>query len=245
MCYIEREIMGIAMAEKALQADIATGEADGAQSIGAAEIERKLKAARLPRFSGAQMRGEVTKILPAIKAERKRRAKGAGRKHTYTRERFMAVIERMGSGETQGEALKAEGIGTGTWHSWLERADGRADEALYCREVHARAKLAVAELTFEESLEAPRRLYALAMKGAGTVDSAMVGAAKLYSDSLRFYAAKLNPAAYGEDKSAAPTVNVTNNSLTINGRDLNATQRDQLRALLTAARDNDAPMIDG
>ena len=157
----------------------------------------------------------------------------------------MAVIERMGSGETQGEALKAEGIGTGTWHSWLERADGRADEALYCREVHARAKLAVAELTFEESLEAPRRLYALAMKGAGTVDSAMVGAAKLYSDSLRFYAAKLNPAAYGEDKSAAPTVNVTNNSLTINGRDLNATQRDQLRALLTAARDNDAPMIDG
>jgi hypothetical protein len=156
----------------------------------------------------------------------------------------MAVIERMGAGETQGEALKAEGIGTGVWHSWLERADGRAEEASYCREVHARAKLAVAELTFEESLEAPKRLYELAMKGAGTVDSAMVGAAKLYSDSLRFYAGKLNPAAFGEAKDAPPIVNVTNNSLTISGRDLDSTQRDQLRALLEAARGNDGPVID-
>jgi hypothetical protein len=233
------------MTERAAQTDIATGEADAAQSIGREDIARKLKAVRLPRYSGAQMREKVSEILPAIKAERRKRAKGAGRKHTYTRERFLAVLERMGGGETQGEALKAENISTGTWHGWLERADGREDEARYCREAHARAKLAIAELTFEESLEAPKRLYEMAMKGAGIVDSAMVGAAKLYSDSLRFYAGKLNPAAYGEDKSAMPTVNVTNNSLTINGRDLDATQRDQLRALLTAARGNDGGVIDG
>ena len=230
--------MRLDMTEKALQAEIVTGEAEIAQSIGADEIERKIKAVRLPRYSGAQMREKVSEILPAIKAERRKRAKGAGRKHTYTRERFLAVIERMGSGETQGEALKAENISTGTWHGWLERADGRAEEASYCREAHARAKLAIAELTFEESLEAPKRLYQLAMKGAGTVDSAMVGAAKLYSDSLRFYAAKLNPA-FGDTKDAPPIVNVTNNSLTINGRDLDATQRGQLRALLEAARGND------
>ena len=239
MCYIVRDCRGLDMTEKALQAEIVTGEAESAQSIGADEIERKVKAVRLPRYSGAQMREKVSEILPAIKAERRKRAKGAGRKHTYTRERFLAVIERMGSGETQGEALKAENISTGTWHMWLERADGRADEALYCREVHARAKQAVAELTFEESLEAPRRLYEMAMKGAGIVDSAMVGAAKLYSDSLRFYAGKLNPAAFGETRDAAPIVNVTNNSLTIDGRTLDANKRDQLRALLMAARGND------
>lgn len=191
------------------------------------------------------MREAVSGMLPAIKAERKKRAKGGGRKHTYTRERFLAVMERMGAGETQSEALKAEGIATGTWHMWLERADGRADEALYCREAHARAKLALAEMAFGESLEAPRRLYDLAMKGTGTIDSAMVGAAKLYSDSLRFYAAKLNPAAFGETKEGAgQTINVDARSLTISGRDLDAGQRDQLRALIAAARDRDAP-IDG
>jgi hypothetical protein len=220
-------------------------EAEGEGLASGTSIEKKLKAVRLPRFSGAQMREKVTQILPGIKEERKRRAKGGGRKHTYTREKFLAVMERMGGGETQSEALKAEGIATGTFHAWLERADGRAEEAVYCREAHARAKLALAEMAFGESLEAPKLLYALAMKGAGTVDSAMVGAAKLYSDALRFYAGKLNPAAFGEVRENVPTVNVTHNSLTISGRDLDAGQRDQLRALLTAARGGDGPLIEG
>jgi short-subunit dehydrogenase involved in D-alanine esterification of teichoic acids len=100
-------------------------------------------------------------------------------------------------------------------------------------------------------LAAPRKLYNMVMGIGGSdaipVDSATVSAVKLYSDSLRFYASRLNPAAYGEDKSA-PVVNVTNNSLAIDGRTLDAGQREQLRALLTAAQhnhSNDSKLIDG
>ena len=193
------------------------------------------------------MREHLQVALPEVKKERKRR-EGAGRKHTYTRERFMAVILRMGAGETQTEALQSENIAMSTFHDWLERADGRGEEASYCREVHARAKLALAEMAFNESLAAPRKLYNMAMKGETPVDSAMVSAVKLYSDSLRFYAGRLNPAAFGEDKNAVPVVNVTNNSLTIDGRTLDSGQREQLRALLTAAQHehgNGIKTIDG
>lgn len=218
----------------------------GGDSIGAS-IDKVMKKARLPRFSGAQMREHLQVALPQVKKERKRR-EGAGRKHTYTRERFMAVILRMGAGETQTEALQSESIAMSTFHDWLERADGRQEEAAYCREVHARAKLALAEMAFNESLAAPRKLYNMAMSGETPVDSAMVSAVKLYSDSLRFYAGRMNPAAFGEDKNAVPVVNVTNNSLTIDGRTLNSGQREQLRALLTAAQhehDNGIKVIDG
>jgi hypothetical protein len=213
-------------------------------------IDKLMKKARLPRFSGAQMREHLETTLPNVKEARRERER-AGRKHTYTRERFMGVILRMGAGETQTEALQAEGIASSTFQDWLERADGREEEALHCRNIHARAKLALADMAFNESLAAPRKLYELAMgkgdKDAPSLDSAMVGAVKLYSDSLRFYASRLNPAAYGEDKSA-PVVNVTNNSLAIDGRTLDAGQREQLRALLTAAQHNhgnDSKLIDG
>jgi len=227
----------------------ATGTFKGksGDSLGAS-IDKVMKKARLPRFSGAQMREHLQTALPEVKKQRKQREK-AGRKFTYTRERFMGVIERMGAGETQTEALQAEGIASSTFHDWLERADGRQDEALECRNIHARAKLALADMAFNEALAAPRKLYNMAMNGGETpVDSAMVSAVKLYSDSLRFYAGRMNPAAYGEDKHAAPIVNVTNNSLAIDGRTLDAGQREQLRALLTAAQHNhgnDSKLIDG
>lgn len=211
-----------------------------AKDVGAS-IDKVMKKARLPRFSGAQMREHLQTALPGVKEERKQREK-TGRKFTYTRERFMGVIERMGAGQTQLEALQAEGIASSTFHDWLEKADGREDEALRCRNIHARAKLALADMAFNESLAAPRKLYNMVMgidgKGGTPVDSATVSAVKLYSDSLRFYASRMNPSAYGEERHAAPVVNVTNNSLTIDGRALDAGQREQLRTLLTSAQHN-------
>lgn len=229
------------------KAETVIADDSGADDAGAS-IERMMRKARLPRFSGAQMRDNLSTILPDIKRERKRRAKGAGRKHTYTRERFERLLARVANGETMQEAQIAEGIAASTVRDWLERADGREEEALYCRQSLARARELHADHAFNEAIDGPRKLYALAMgkgaKDAPPLDSAMVGAVKLYSDTMRWYAGKLSPERYGDLKEQ-PVVNVTNNNLTISGRDLDAGQREQLRALLTAAQQERDNIIEG
>jgi len=217
-----------------------SGESHGASP------DKLMKQARLPRYSGAQLRENLSSQLPKVK-EARRGMEKLGRKHSYTRERFMAVINRMGAGETQTEALQAEGLAYSTFHDWLESGGGDAAEAKQCRDIFARAKIHLADMAFNEALEAPRKLYRMVVGTAEEpgvpVDSATVGAVKLYSDSLKWYAGKMNPAAYGESKDNAPTVNVTNNSLTIDSRSLDAGQRDQLRTLLLST--SKAPVIDG
>lgn len=221
-----------------------SSERTGGETVSGASIETLMKRVDLPRFSGRQMREKASAILPEIKRERKRRA-GAGRKHTYTRERFDRVLDRIAAGETIVEAQASEGIAPSTWRDWVERADGRGEEALYCQQALARARDLHADICFHEAIEAPRKLYKIAMgeagKNAPAIESAMVGAVKLYSDTMRWYASKLSPEKYS-DAYAQPVVNVTNNNLTISGRDLDAGQREQLRALLTAARQ--PPVID-
>jgi hypothetical protein len=225
----------------------ATVSADdsGADNTSGASIDKMMKRATLPRFSGGQMRAHLSKILPDIKRERKRR-EGAGRKHTYTRERFERVLARVAAGETIPEAQASEGIAASTFRDWLERADGREEESLYCRQSLMRARELHADIAFHESIDGPRRLFKIAMgeadKNAPPLDSAMVGAVKLYSDTMRWYAAKLSPDRYGEE-STKPVVNVTNNNLTINGRDLSPEQRGQLRELLLSS--SKVPVIDG
>ena len=109
----------------------------------------------------------------------------------------------------------------------------------------ARARVALADHAFSEALDVPRELYAKAMSqspGEPGIDSATVGAAKLLADSLKWYAEKLNPGSYAS-KIDVPVVNVTNNSLTIDGRSLDAGQRDQLRSLLLSS--SKPPLIEG
>ena len=154
----------------------------------------------------------------------------------------------MGAGKTQVAALEAEGLSASTFWDWTQNGGGDADEALYCRESLARAQLMLADHTWSEALDVPRQLYALAMEGAAkgqpTVDSAMVASAKLLTDSLWRYAERLRPSKYADKQKDLPVVNVTNNSLTISGRDLDADQRQQLRALLTSASAPQGPVID-
>jgi hypothetical protein len=138
-----------------------------------------------------------------------------------------------------------------TFANWLEKGGGDPAEALSAREAYARARLNLADAAFSQALAIPRQLYAMAIgqsQGEGEaegppVDSAMVQAGKLLTDSLRWYAERLAPAAYADRKADAPVVNVTNNSLTISGRDLSSDQRQQLRQLLTAAAQ--PPVIEG
>ena len=207
----------------------------------------KLENMHMPRFTGQQMNAALTEHLPKLRAKREQR-ETRGRKHTYTRERFNRVLGHMGAGKTQVAALEAEGLSASTFWDWTQNGGGDADEALYCRESLARAQLMLADHTWSEALDVPRQLYALAMEGAAkgqpTVDSAMVASAKLLTDSLWRYAERLRPSKYADKQKDLPVVNVTNNSLTISGRDLDADQRQQLRALLTSASAPQGPVID-
>lgn len=190
--------------------------------------------------STREKREALTRVLPIIKEER---AKGInrrlGQKSAYDRALLDRVFSRMAEGQTAQDAQRAEGLAASTFQQWLEKAGGNEQEALSVRQAYARARDALADATFSQALDIPRQLYALAIEGgtdAPPIDSAMVQAGKLLTDSLRWYAERLAPNRYADkSKDQAAVVNVTNNSLTISGRDLDANQRSQLRALLTAA----------
>ena len=198
------------------------------------------------RFTGQQMNAALSNALPAMKAQRAER-ETRGRKSTYTRERFLKVLEHMGAGLTQRAAMEAENIAPSVFLRWTEKADGTEAESSYCRSALARAKHMLADHTWSEALEVPRELYNKALagmaKGEPAIDSATVQAAKLLTDSLWRYAERLRPGEYADKQKEIPTVAVTNNNLTINGRDLSAEQRGQLRELLLSS--SKGPVIDG
>jgi hypothetical protein len=153
----------------------------------------------------------------------------------------------MAEGQSAQEAQKAEGLAASTFQDWLEYGGGDGAEALSARQAYARAREALADASFSLALDVPKQLYAIALEGGAeepAIDSSMVQAAKLLTESLRWYAERLAPNRYADkSKDQVPVVNVTNNSLTISGRDLDADQRAQLRALLTAA--SNQPTIEG
>jgi len=153
------------------------------------------------------------------------------------------VLAHMAAGKTQNEALAVEGIAPTTFWDWTQRADGDAAEAAYCRASLTRAKHMLADHTWSEALDVPRQLYAQAISGAGTVDSATVQAAKLLTDSLWRYAERLRPEAYADKQKELPVMTVTNNNLTISGHDLSPEQRGQLRELLLSS--SKGTVIDG
>ena len=194
--------------------------------------------------SQALKRDTVSAILPGLKQARVERAK-LGRPYSYSRAKVERVCELMAEGKTTVEAMAIEHLNPSTFYSWLEKGGGDASEAQQCQTMFARARVALADHAFSEALDVPRELYAKAMSqspGEPGIDSATVGAAKLLADSLKWYAEKLNPGSYAS-KIDVPVVNVTNNSLTIDGRSLDAGQRDQLRSLLLSS--SKPPLIEG
>jgi hypothetical protein len=208
----------------------------------AAELTKPLPPVKA---SDAQRRAILGAAVPAIKAERdkgleKIRKSRKGQGCTYTQERFDAICDDMSNGIPLKESLAAHGLAGSTFRGWLE-AEG--EEGLKRRALYARARQALADWAFGEALAVPQKLMALAMDPTAEkpIDSAMVGAARLVTDSLKWYAERLNPGAYAESKAPPPSVTVNNNSLTLDARALDPEQRDKLRQLLLAAR----PAIDG
>jgi hypothetical protein len=207
----------------------------------AAELTKPLPPVKA---SDAQRRAILGAAVPAIKAERDRGLEKVrqkrGQKSTYSRERFNAICDDMTDGIPLKESLAAHGLAGSTFRGWLEQ---EGEEGVLCRALYARARQALADWAFGEALAVPQKLMALALDPTAEkpIDSAMVGAARLVTDSLKWYAERLNPGAYAESKAPPPSVTVNNNSVTLDARALDPEQRDKLRQLLLAAR----PAIEG
>lgn len=198
--------------------------------------------------STREKREALSRVLPIIKRERAERlTRRQGQQSAYDRAILDEIFKLMAEGLTCQDAQQAVGLPASTFADWLEKGGGDRAEALSAREAYARARLALADAAFSQALVIPRQLYAMAI-GQGDndapVDSAAVQAGKLLTDTLKWYAERLAPAAYADkSKADVPVVNVTNNSLTISSRDLSPDQRAQLRELLSAA--SNPPIIEG
>lgn len=201
-----------------------------------AKAEGALKAVFVRRASGREMREELKTALPKAKANAAKWSK-QGKRVPYSRERFLSVCEHMAHGMTTREALAKEGISPSTFYQWL--AGGRAgemeQESVSLRTMFAQARVMLADHAFSEALEVPRALML-----EDELDSARVGAARLLTDTLKWYSERLAPESYAERREPqAVTVNVDNRSVTVDARALDTSQRDQLRTLLLQARDRD------
>jgi len=219
-------------------------KAQGAKPVKAAKKGgRKLspeEKALSRRHSGAELREALSANLPAMKAKRRSaQAILTGRPSTYTPEIGERILALMSEGMTVTEACDALGLYRATVYRWAEREPFAS--------ILARAKAALAEHAFTQAASIPRELYARVQAGE-PVDGATVAAARLYSDSQRWYAERLNPMAYGQQSKQSIELTgkdggpIRTASLIIDSRALSPDAREALRYALLAAKD--APTID-
>jgi hypothetical protein len=193
--------------------------------------------------SGAQLREALTVNLPTMKAKRLApEIVLKGRPSKYDERIAEKILELMAEGQTLTEACDLLGVRRSTVYSWAERIPSFS--ALL-----ARARAALAEHAFTQAASIPRELYARVQAGE-LVDGATVAAARLYADSQKWYAERLNPMAYGQQSKQSIELTgkgggpIQTASLVIDSRALSPDARDALRAALEAAA-SAPPMIEG
>ena len=108
----------------------------------------------------------------------------------------------------------------------------------FFREIYTRAREQAAHTLFDQMLDiaddSSRDLL-----DDGSPNNAAIARARLQIDTRARVAGKLAPRVYGERiEQLAQSVNITNNTLTIDGRSLDGDQRNNLRAMLLQARDS-------
>ena len=181
--------------------------------------------------SGQDMTKELQVRLPAIKAKVKERTDKLlmGRPTTYRPEIGDSICALMAEGNSLTDACDKLGILRGTVHGWAERNPDFAATL-------ARAREALAEHAFSEAYAIPKKLLALYDANPELkLDPARVQAARLATDTLKWYSERLKPRTFGEKK-IEQSVTITNNALTIDSRELSQDQRDALRGALLAAK---------
>jgi hypothetical protein len=181
--------------------------------------------------SGQDMTKELQARLPAIKAKVRERTDKLlmGRPTTYKPEIGESICALMAEGNSLTDACDKLGILRGTVHGWAERNPDFAATL-------ARAREALAEHAFSEAYAIPKKLLALYDANPELkLDPARVQAARLATDTLKWYSERLKPRTFGEKK-IEQSVTITNNALTIDSRELSQDQRDALRGALLAAK---------
>lgn len=218
---------------------IPIGTVNGARPGGKRSKRDPVNAILGKRPSSKQLRETLTKALPTVKANR-RDIKGYILNKGYKPEIGEAILTHMSEGYTLTETCDALGISRSTAYKWMEESD--AFRALY-----ARARVALAEHSFSQALAIPKELYAKAQAGE-LLDGPSVAAARLLTDSLRWYSERLHPAAYAPQSKASIELTGANGgpiqtaSVVVDSRSLSPAARDALRYALMAA--NAAPTIE-
>jgi hypothetical protein len=213
------------------------GKAQGKPAKVKKPIEQRI------RYSGAELREELQKRLPEVKAKRVPASEVLiGRPSTYKPETGDKILELMANGMTLTEACDELGLYRSTVYAWAERNPSFATTL-------ARAKLALAEHAFSQAHAIPKKLYESALKGE-ELSGPMVAAARLYTDSLKWYAERLNPRDYAQQSKQSIELTGKNGgpiqttALVFDSRDLSIEARDALRQALLSAKPNEINDLD-
>jgi hypothetical protein len=153
-----------------------------------------------------------------------------GRKTMFSPEIAEAICERVAAGMPLIDVCDEMQIGQRTVFDWLKRK-GEAFDTF--RSLYARAREMQGEAAAAEALRLARTLVI-----APDLDSARVGAARLLSDNLRWYAERLAGSVWADNRKQAVEVSgsFAVAAVTIDARSLAPEQRDALRAALIAAK---------
>ena len=194
--------------------------------------------------SGREMREDLQARLPAIKAKARQAIDKAktGRPTNYDPAIGERIYYLMSEGLSLTEACDEVGVARGTVHSWKQKNEEFS--ALL-----ADARDALAEFAFSEAYAIPKRLLSLyELDPDLKLDPARVSAAKLATDSLKWYAERLAPKTFA-DKTRKVEISGPNGApiqmaaVTISADSLTDEQRAILRLALSRAKQGDA--IDG
>lgn len=194
--------------------------------------------------SGRELREDLQQRLPAIKAKARAGIAKAktGRPREYTEEQGEEILAYMAEGYSLTEAADAIGVARSTVYRWAEKEPSFATTL-------GRAREALAEFAFSEAYAVPKRLLALYEQDPDLkLDPARVSAAKLATDSLKWYAERLAPKTFA-DKTRKVEISGPNGApiqlaaVTISAESLSDEQREILRLALSRAKQGEA--IDG
>ena len=174
---------------------------------------------------------EETHIWAKINKEADRTVAIAKPRISYSETLADEMLNRMASGQSLQSICKLERFPhISTVFDWIEKHPHFAER-------YARARELAAHALFDQMLDIADDCSKDLLED-GSANNAAIQRARLQVDTRARIAGKLAPKVYGERLEALPqTVNVTNNSLTIDGRSLGMEQRENLRTMLLQARD--------
>jgi hypothetical protein len=154
-----------------------------------------------------------------------------GAPSTYTDAIGKEIVTRLASGQSLHSICKLEHMPhISTIYDWIGKEPSFA-------EFYGRAREQAAHTLFDQCIDIADD-SSLDLLEDGSANSAAIARAKLRIETRMRVAGKLAPRVYGERiEQLNQTVNVTNNSLTIDAQSLGTGQRDALRAMLLQARD--------